>query len=43
MVRIFLDLKKAFDFVSQDLLLIKLFRMGFKGNIYNFPKNYLSD
>ena len=43
MVRIFLDLKKAFDFVSQDLLLIKLFPMGLKGNIYNFPKNYLSD
>ena len=39
---VFLDLKKAFDSVSYEILLSKLYRMGFRGNINLFLKDYLS-
>ena len=42
MVCIFIDVKRV-DSVSHHLLLIKLFHMEFRGNIYNFIKSCLSD
>ena len=42
-VFVFLDLKKAFDSVSHSLLIRKLFRMGFRGNILQFLESYLSE
>ena len=43
MVCIFLDLKKAFDSVCHELLLMKFFQMGFRRNFYNFIWGYLSN
>lgn len=40
---IFLDITKAFDSVCHDILLHKLYNYGFRGNIYNLLKSYLSD
>ena len=39
---IFLDLAKAFDSVSHNILLQKLQRYGIRGNVYNFFQSYLS-
>ena len=39
---IFLDLAKAFDSVSHDILLRKLKRYGIRGNVYKFFESYLS-
>ena len=40
---IFVDLKKAFDTVSHDLLLRKLNHYGFRGKCYNILKSYLTN
>lgn len=40
---LFLDLSKAFDSVSHEILCNKLYNYGFRGHFYDFLKNYLSD
>ena len=40
---IFLDLRKAFDFVNQSIFLKKLYHNGFCGKIFNFLTSYLTD
>lgn len=42
-VAVFVDLKKAFDVVSFDILLDKLQTMGFRGNIHKLIQTYLCD
>jgi hypothetical protein len=39
---VFLDYSKAFDTVSHDLLLKKLYRYGFRGCVSDFLKSYFS-
>ena len=41
-IGVFLDLRKAFDVCSHDILLKKLKRMGVKGTAYTWFMNYLS-
>jgi len=41
-IGVFLDLKKAFDVCSHEILLKKLQKMGVRGNTYNWFKNYLA-
>ena len=43
MINIFVDLKKAFDTVSSDILLKKLEAYGIRGNLLKLYKSYLSD
>lgn len=38
-----LDLCKAFDTVNHDILLIKLFEIGIRGNIYRWFENYIKN
>lgn len=40
---LFLDLSKAFDSVSHDILCSKLCNYGFRGHFHDFLKNYLAD
>lgn len=40
---IFLDVSKAFDSVNHNILLQKLFSIGFRGNIFKFFESYLSN
>ncbi len=40
-IGVFIDLKKAFDVCSHDILLAKLQKMGIVGNAYNWFKSYL--
>ena len=42
-VTIFLDFQKAFDTIDHDILMKKLYCMGFRGKIYNMIKSYLSN
>jgi hypothetical protein len=41
-IGVFLDLKKAFDVCSHDILLAKLQKMGIRGTALEWFKNYLS-
>jgi hypothetical protein len=42
-IGVFFDLKKAFDVVSHDILLMKLNKMGVTGTALEWFKSYLSD
>lgn len=42
-VAVFADLSKAFDVVSMDKLLEKLYNMGFRGNMYSLIESYVLD
>ena len=39
----FIDLKKAFDTIEQNLLLEKLENIGMRGPVHKLLKSYLSD
>jgi len=39
---IFINLEKAYDMVSHQVLLFKLVQMGFNGRIFNFMNSFLS-
>ena len=41
-IGVFLDLKKAFDVCSHEILLKKLQKMGIRGNAYKWFENYLA-
>lgn len=40
---IFIDVTKAFDSIFRELLLKKLYRLGFRGNSYNLIESFLSN
>ena len=42
-INIFVDLKKAFDTVSSDILLKKLGAYGIRGNLLKLCESYLND
>jgi hypothetical protein len=41
-IGVFLDLKKAFNICSHEILLKKLLKMGIRGNAYKWFENYLA-
>ena len=41
-IGVFLDLKKAFDVCSHEILLKKIYKMGIRGTAYNWFMNYLA-
>ena len=43
LVGVFLDLKKAYDCIPHNILIYKLEKIGFRGVIGNWLKNYLSN
>ena len=42
-VAVFLDLRKAFDTVNRDIFVNKMERLGFRGSIFNWFKDYLTN
>ena len=40
---IFINLKKAFDTISHDIMINKLYKYGIRGVAYNWITNYLTD
>ena len=42
-IAVFLDLSKAFDTVNREILVKKMERLGFRGMIFNWFTDYLSD
>ena len=43
MIGLFMDLSRAFDTISHDILLNKLYKYGFRGLSYDWIKSYLSN
>ena len=42
-VGVYLDLRKAFDAITDSILLKKLYALGIRGNIYDWVKSYLTN
>ena len=40
---VFLDIKKAYDMVCREALLLKLLQLGITGEMFNFNKSFLSN
>jgi len=43
LLAIFIDLEKAYDMVSKNVLLLKLLKLGINGNMFNFVRAFLSN
>ena len=42
-IGVYLDIKKAFDVISHQILLKKLYALGIRGNLFNWIKSYLTN